>query len=83
MDLLLFTYNIVFNNLLTKNECPICQNIRILTNYPCNKNHVICYDCIKNNEYCYYICNQPYSIEDYEIDMVDLFIILTILLIKT
>ena len=53
----------LINNNLAKSEnkhieeCPVCdEEKQYFTHYPCNKEHIVCFDCIGDD--CYYRCNK-------------------------
>ncbi len=58
-DIDMLINNNLFNNELIKekiNNCPICDELKKYYMYfKCNK-HIICFDCSKKVEYCYYKC---------------------------
>lgn len=64
-----FDYDIInyFKNKVKKelDECPICGNKpEYFVSYKCHEKHVICLDCFKKYNKCYYHCNKGVNLEN-------------------
>lgn len=64
-------FDFMFDNIIKKemDDCPICSENKInYVNFECHSNHIICIDCVKKSQTCYYRCNTNISYKNYFIN---------------